>query len=123
MAFYYLLEALQLPKGSEIIFPALTFWVIPEFARVAGLKPVFADVDPRLFTLDPCAFERAITPRTSAVVPTHLYGLPCDVERIVGIARRHGLAVSKTARMHWAPNGAGVRLGRSATRGSSAFSC
>ncbi len=93
MAFYYLLEALQLPKGSEIIFPALTFWVIPELARVAGLKPVFADVDPRLFTLDPCAFERAITPRTSAVVPTHLYGLPCDVERIVGIARRHGLAV------------------------------
>ncbi len=93
MAFYYLLQALQLPKGSEIIFPALTFWVIPELARVAGLKPVFADVDPRLFTLDPCAFERAITSRTSAVVPTHLYGLPCDIERIVGIARRHGLAV------------------------------
>ena len=93
MAFYYLLQALQLPKGSEIILPALTFWVIPELARVAGLKPVFADVDPRLFTLDPCAFERAITSRTSAVVPTHLYGLPCDIERIVGIARRRGLAV------------------------------
>jgi len=93
MAFYHLLQALQLPKGSEIILPALTFWVIPELARVAGLKPVFADVDPRLFTLDPCAFERAITSRTSAVVPTHLYGLPCDIERIVGIARRHGLAV------------------------------
>jgi perosamine synthetase len=88
MAFYYLLQALQLPKGSEIVLPALTFWVIPELARVAGLKPVFADVDPRLFTLDPCAFER-----TSAVVPTHLYGLPCDMERIVSIARRHGLAV------------------------------
>jgi perosamine synthetase len=93
MAFYYLVQALQLPKGSEIIFPALTFWVIPELARVAGLKPVFVDVDPRLFTLDPCAFERAITSRTSAVVPTHLYGLPCDMERIVSIARRHGLAV------------------------------
>ena len=48
MAFYYLLQALQLPKGSEIILPALTFWVIPEMARVAGLKVVFADVDPRL---------------------------------------------------------------------------
>jgi len=93
MAFFHLLHALQLPKGSEIIMPALTFWVIPELARVAGLKPVFADVDPRLFTLDPCAFERAITSRSSAVVPTHLYGLPCDIERIVGIARRHGLKV------------------------------
>ena len=93
MAFFYLLDALQLPRGSEIVMPALTFWVIPELARVAGLKPVFADVDPRLFTLDPCAFERAITPRTSAVVPTHLYGLPCDMERIVAVARRHGLKV------------------------------
>jgi perosamine synthetase len=93
MAFLYLLEALQLPRGSEIVMPALTFWVIPELARVAGLKPVFADVDPRLFTLDPCAFERVITPRTSAVVPTHLYGLPCDMERIVAVARRHGLKV------------------------------
>ena len=93
MAFLYLLEALQLPRGSEIVMPALTFWVIPELARVAGFKPVFADVDPRLFTLDPCAFERAITPRTSAVVPTHLYGLPCDMGRIVAVARRHGLKV------------------------------
>ena len=65
----------SLPKGSEIILPALTFWVIPELARAAGLMPVFADVDPHTFTLDPAAFERAITPRTSAVVPTHLYGL------------------------------------------------
>ena len=92
MAFYHLLQALQLPKGSEIILPALTFWVIPELARVAGLKPVFADVDPRLFTLDPCAFERAITSRTSAVVPTHLYGLPCDIERIVGLVAKGAFA-------------------------------
>src|SRR5437879_3315013 len=76
MAFYHSLRALDVPPGSEIIVPALTFWVIPELARVAGLRPVFADVDPRTFTLDPAAFERAVTPRTRAVVPTHLYGLP-----------------------------------------------
>ena len=93
MAFWYLLKALDLPEGSEIVLPALTFWVIPELARAAGLKPVFADVDPRYFTLDPSAFERAITPRTRAVVPTHLYGLPCDMRRILAIARRHGLKV------------------------------
>ena len=50
MAFYYMLKALDLPPGSEIIFPALTFWVVPELARVAGLKVVFADVDPTTFT-------------------------------------------------------------------------
>jgi perosamine synthetase len=93
MAFYYILRALDLPRGSEIILPALTFWVVPEIARVAGLKVVFADVNPETFTLDPAAFERAITERTRAVVPTHLYGLSCDMAEIVGIARRHGLAV------------------------------
>src|SRR6185295_10984637 len=62
VAFYYILKALDLPAGSEIIVPALTFWVIPELARAAGLKVVFADVDPATFTLDPAALERAITP-------------------------------------------------------------
>jgi dTDP-4-amino-4,6-dideoxygalactose transaminase len=93
MAFHYILKALQLAPGSEIVFPALTFWVVPEIARVAGLKPVFADVDPETFNLDPVAFEQAITPRTRAVVPTHLYGLSCDMKEILAIARRHRLFV------------------------------
>jgi dTDP-4-amino-4,6-dideoxygalactose transaminase len=93
MAFYYILKALDLPPGSEIILPSLTFWVVPALARVAGLTVVFADVDPATFTLDPVALERAITPATRAVVPTHLYGLPCDMEAIAAIAARHGLAV------------------------------
>jgi len=93
MAFLYILKAFQFPPGSEIIFPALTFWVVPELARVAGLKPVFADVDPKTFNLDPEAFERAITSRTRAVVPTHLFGLPCDMDPLLATARRHGLAV------------------------------
>ena len=93
MAFYYILKALDLPPGSEIILPALTFWVVPELARVAGLKVVFADVDSSTFTLDPAALERAITPATRVVVPTHLYGLPCDMDAIMTIAARHGLKV------------------------------
>ena len=93
MAFFYLLQAFHFPRGAEVIVPALTFWVIPEMIRVAGLTPVAADVDMRTFTLDPLAFERAITDRTVAVVPTHLYGLPCDMAPILGLARRHGLAV------------------------------
>jgi dTDP-4-amino-4,6-dideoxygalactose transaminase len=93
MAFYYILQALAFPPGSEIIVPALTFWVIPELARVAGLKVVFADVDPKTFTIDPAAVERAVSPATRAIVPTHLYGLPCAMGPILEIAARHGLIV------------------------------
>jgi dTDP-4-amino-4,6-dideoxygalactose transaminase len=93
MAFFYVLQALDLPAGGEIIFPALTFWVMPEMARLSGLTPVFADVDPVTFTISPEAFARAITPRTVAVVPTHLWGLPCELEQILEIAGQHGLRV------------------------------
>jgi perosamine synthetase len=93
MGLLYILQSMQLPAGSEIIVPALTFWVVPEIVRVAGFKPVFADIDPQTFTLSPEAMERAITPNTRAVLPTHLYGLPCDMEPILGLARRHNLQV------------------------------
>ncbi len=89
VAFYYILKALDFPPGSEIVFPALTFWVMPEIARVSGLTPVFADVDPVSFNITADALERVITPRTVAVVPTHLWGLPCDMDEIVG-GRRGG---------------------------------
>lgn len=93
MAFYYILKAMRLPAGSEIVLPALTFWVIPEMARVAGLRPVFADVDPRTFNMTARSLERAITSKTAAVVPTHLWGLPCDMTEILEVARRHHLVV------------------------------
>ena len=93
MAFFYLLRALDLPPGSEVIFPALTFWVVPEMARVAGLRPIFVDVDPHTLTMDPDELERAITDRTRAVVPTHIYGLPCDMDAIGALVDRHGLVM------------------------------
>jgi dTDP-4-amino-4,6-dideoxygalactose transaminase len=93
IAFYYILKALDLPPESEIIFPSLTFWVVPELARVAGLSVVFADVDPATFNMDPESVERLITDKTRAIVPTHLYGLPCDMDRILDIAGRHNLIV------------------------------
>lgn len=93
MAFYYALRALDLPAGGEVVLPALTFWVMPEMARVAGFTPVFADVDPVTFNITAESLERVITPRTVAVVPTHLWGLPCDMDEILAVARRHHLAV------------------------------
>jgi perosamine synthetase len=93
MAFYYILKALELPRNSEIIFPALTFWVVPEMARVMGLRPVFVDIDPATFNMDPAKLEAAVTPNTRAIVPTHLYGQPCDMDPIMSIAMAHKLAV------------------------------
>lgn len=93
MALYFILKALDLPAGSEIIVPALTFWVVPEITRVAGLTPVFVDVDPLTFTLSPAAVAQAITPRTRAILPTHLYGLACDMDPIMALARQHNLKV------------------------------
>lgn len=89
MAFHYILQALDLPKGSDIVFPALTFWVMPEVARSAGYNPVFADVCPATHNITPETLRRAITPKTVAIVPTHLWGLPCDMDEILEIARAH----------------------------------
>src|ERR1044071_9086738 len=93
MALYFILKSMALPAGSEVVVPAFTFWVVPEIVRVAGLTPVFADIDPATFTLSPDAVQRAITPRTSAVLPTHLYGMACDMEPILAVARSHNLKV------------------------------
>lgn len=93
MACYYLLRALALPPDSEIIFPALTFWVVPEIARRAGLRPVFVDVDPATFNLDPTKIEAALSERTRVIVPTHLYGQPCEMTPIMRLAEKHDLIV------------------------------
>ena len=118
MAFYYIVKALHLAEGGEVILPSLTFWVIPEMVRVAGLTPVFVDVDPRTFNIDPAAIEGAITARTVAIVPTHLYGLPCDMEAIMRIAERHGLKVIEDCAHAL---GARYRGGQVGTFGDGAF--
>jgi dTDP-4-amino-4,6-dideoxygalactose transaminase len=93
MAFYYILKALDLPPGGEIVMPALTFWVMPEIARQVGLQPVFADVDPLTFNVTEESVERVVTSRTVAIVPTHLWGLPCDMDAIAALGRRLGVPV------------------------------
>ena len=118
MAFYYTLGGLELPPGSEIIFPALTFWAVPEIARRAGLRPVFVDVDARTFNLDPARIEAAITERTRAIVPTHLYGQPCRMTEVMRIAEKRNLSVIEDCAQ--AP-GARYRGRRVGTFGQAAF--
>jgi dTDP-4-amino-4,6-dideoxygalactose transaminase len=93
MACYYTLKALDLPPGGEVVVPALTFWVIPEIVRVAGFRPVFADVDADTGLMTAQTAARVVGSKTVAIVPTHLWGLPCDMDGILDLARAHGLAV------------------------------
>ena len=92
-AFQLALESLDLEKGAEIIFPALTFPVIPMIAQMLGYSPVFCDVDAKTCNAGPEHIAPKITPRTGAIVATHLFGQPCPIHNVVTLAHRHGIRV------------------------------
>ena len=96
-AIHLTLRAAGIGPGDQVIVPALTATFSALAVSLAGATPVFADVDPQRYTLDPEAFEAAITPHTAAVIPVHLYGCPADMSPILDIARRHGLLVLEDA--------------------------
>jgi perosamine synthetase len=79
--------------GDEVITSPFSFISSANCALHAGADVAFADIDPLTFNIDPAALEAAITPRTKAIVPVHIFGLPCDIEAIAAIANRHGLAI------------------------------
>lgn len=85
--------ALDLKPGDEVITPSFTFVATVEVVALLGLKPVFADVLPGTFNIDPEDIRRKITPRTKAIVPVHLFGQTADMEPIMALAAKHGLAV------------------------------
>ncbi len=85
--------ALGLRPGDEVITPSFTYIATVEVAALLHIKPVFAEVDPKTFCIDPAAIEKAITPRTKAIIPVHLYGHAANMEAIMDIANRHGLFV------------------------------
>ena len=85
--------SLGIGPGDEIITSAFTVFATAEAGTLLGATPVFADIDPRTFNIDPECVESLITPRTKAIVPVHLFGQPADMAPIMEIARRHGLGV------------------------------
>ncbi len=87
------LRAMGVGPGDEVITSPFTFFATAEAISLLGAQPVFVDIDPVSFNLNPEALEAAITPRTKAVIPVHLYGNPAAMGKILEIARRHGLKV------------------------------
>jgi UDP-2-acetamido-2-deoxy-ribo-hexuluronate aminotransferase len=85
--------ALGLQPGDEVITPSFTYIATVEVAALLHIKPVFVEVDPKTFCIDPVALEKAITPKTKAIIPVHLYGHAADMEPVMEIAARHSLFV------------------------------
>lgn len=96
-ALYLALWALGIGPGDEVIVPPFTFFATAGAVSRTGATPVFADVDLKTFNLDPSQFERRISPKTKAVIPVHLFGLPCDMEAIMRIAKKHAISVVEDA--------------------------
>ncbi len=105
------LHALGVGPGDEVILPPFTFFATAGSVVRTGARPVFADIGPETFNIDPAAVERAVTPRTKAVMPVHLYGQCCDMEALWRVAERHGLPIIEDAAQAFGSDYQGKRAG------------
>jgi perosamine synthetase len=96
-ALYMALLAHGIGPGDEVITTAFTFIASVNSILFTGAKPVFADIDPQTFNIDPASVAAVVTPHTKAIMPVHLYGLMCDMDPLLAIAQRHNLALIEDA--------------------------
>jgi len=96
-AIFLSLKALDIKHGDEVIIPSFSFIATANPIMEVGAKPVFVDIDPRTYTIDPEKIRKAVTRRTKAIMPVHLYGHPADMDPILDIAKENGLYVVEDA--------------------------
>lgn len=120
------LMALGLQPGDEVITPSFTYIATVEVMALLQLKPVFVEVDPQTFNIDPTQLEAAITPRTKAIVPVHLFGQSADMSAVMDFARKHGIYVVEDAAQaiggtYTFPNGQSMAVGTIGDIGCTSF--
>ncbi len=120
-ALWLSLLALGVGPGDEVITVPNTFMATAEAITYCGARPVFADVDERTYTMDPTALEKAVTVRTKAIIPVHLFGQPADMDPILEVARKHGLFVIEDACQAHGAEYKGQRVGKLADAGCFSF--
>ncbi len=115
------LRALGVGPGDEVITTPFTFFATAEAISLVGAKPVFVDIDPRTFNIDPTLIPAAITERTRVIVPVHLYGQAADTDPILTIAKEHGLKVLEDTAQAFGGEYKGKKLGTLGDAGAFSF--
>ncbi|PXX95535.1 DegT/DnrJ/EryC1/StrS family aminotransferase [Halomonas sp. LBP4] len=113
--------ALGIGPGDEVITPGFTYIATAETVALLGARPVYVDIDPRTYLLDPARLEAAITPRTRAIIPVSLYGQCADMDAINAIAARHGIPVIEDAAQSFGATYRGRRSGSLSTIATTSF--
>jgi dTDP-4-amino-4,6-dideoxygalactose transaminase len=111
-ALHLALRCLDIGPGDEVITVGMTFIATAWAISYVGAKPLFVDIDPARRTICPTKLEAAITPRTRAIIPVHLYGMPAEMDRIKAIADRHGLPIIEDAAQAHGARYRGKRVGQ-----------
>ncbi len=115
------LQAVGVEPGDEVIVPGLTWVATAQAALDVGANVVLVDIDPETLCMDPAAVEAAITPRTKAIIPVHLYGCMCDMDALGELARKHGLKIVEDVAHQHGSEWRGKRAGSLGDAGSFSF--
>ncbi|MFQ5778644.1 MAG: DegT/DnrJ/EryC1/StrS family aminotransferase, partial [Terriglobia bacterium] len=120
-ALHLVLQALEIGPGDEVITVPNTFIATAEAISAVGARPVFVDVDPVSYTMAPAAAEKALTKRTRAILPVHLYGQPADLDPLLALASRHKLPLVEDACQAHGATYKGRKAGTLGTAGCYSF--
>jgi dTDP-4-amino-4,6-dideoxygalactose transaminase len=120
-ALHLAMRCLNIGPGDEVITVSMTFIASAWGISYVGATPVFVDIDPVRRTLDPGKLEAAITPRTKAIIPVHLYGMPADLDGILAVANKHGIPVVEDAAQSQGARYKGRRVGQFGVVGCTSF--
>ena len=121
LALQMALMALGVGPGDEVLVPAYTFIATVSAALLLGARPVFVDIDPDSYTMDPAGIAAAVTSKTKVVIPVHLAGRPADMDGILSAAKKYGLRVLEDACQAWGAEWRGQRVGALGDLGAFSF--